>query len=191
DPDASGRRRPRTYGNHIVLAIRNQLPDLFDHLQNQLIRPGPEADHNGLRIFSQQPEYESLEPPHLWLKLEITGVGAVGNRVPTEALLDSPPRSLRHGLPARGIGEQIPDRGGAPRGCGATRPTPPTPHPPPGAAGGGRAAAPPPPHPPHLFVVGPSRDGERDRHYPGFGIQRAQILHEPMHVNPRIEIARR
>src|SRR5262249_12109448 len=112
DPDASGRRRPRTYGNHIVLAIRNQLPDLFDHLQNQLIRPAPEADHNGLRIFSQQPEYESLEPLHLWLKLEITGVGAVGNRIPTEALLDSPPRSLRDSLPARGIGEQIADRGG-------------------------------------------------------------------------------
>jgi hypothetical protein len=68
DVDAPSRSRRRPDGHHIVLARRKQLPNLLDHLQNQRILAGPEADHNDrLRVLPQQPEYEPLEPPlHGW-----------------------------------------------------------------------------------------------------------------------------
>ena len=48
------RHRPWTYRNYVVLAVRNQPLDLFDHLQDERIRSSPEADHHGFGIFSQQ-----------------------------------------------------------------------------------------------------------------------------------------
>ena len=53
DPDASG-GGARTGCQNVMAAVRNELPDLFDHSQGQRILAGPEADHHRFGVLAQQ-----------------------------------------------------------------------------------------------------------------------------------------